>query len=173
MQWKAFPLHPDTPEEGLSIDELFRQKGILGNVEQMMTQLQATAEKFGLPMGKRSRTYNSRKAQELGLWAQSKGRGHAFHDAAFRAYFVDGLNLFQSPVLLALVEKSGLDPEASKQVLDQGLFQDAVDADWEESRKRNVMAAPTYLMGEDRLVGAQSYEKLAWLVERNGARPRS
>ena len=44
-------------------------------------------------MGERTRTYNTRKAQELGLWAMDSGRGDPFHQAAFRAYFVHGRNL--------------------------------------------------------------------------------
>ena len=135
----------------------------------MMAQLKATADKFGLPMGSRTQTFNSRLAPELGLWAQDEGQGHAFHMAAFQAYFVDGRNIAKTEVLLDLVRQCALDPAQAQAVLDQRSYKDAVDADWQASRDQNIMAAPTYIMGEHRLVGAQSHEKLVWLMEQNAA----
>jgi predicted DsbA family dithiol-disulfide isomerase len=38
-------------------------------------------------------TYNSRLAQELGKWVETRGKGDQYHDAVFQAYFVDGKNL--------------------------------------------------------------------------------
>ncbi len=66
----------------------------------MIDHLRITAEELGLPFGPRNKTYNSRLAQELGLWAEDQGKGEPFHMAAFHAYFADGLNLAKMPVLL-------------------------------------------------------------------------
>jgi predicted DsbA family dithiol-disulfide isomerase len=65
VTWRAFPLHPDTPEQGLGLDELFKKKGIPVDVDKMMAQLKTTAAKLGLELGDRKKTYNSRLAQEL------------------------------------------------------------------------------------------------------------
>ncbi|MBU1344938.1 MAG: DsbA family protein [Proteobacteria bacterium] len=59
IKWRAFPLHPDTPEQGLSLEDLFKKKGIPVDVDKMMAQLKATAAKFGLALGDRKMTYNS------------------------------------------------------------------------------------------------------------------
>ena len=115
-------------------------------------------------MGNRSGTYNSRIAQEVGLWAQTLGQGHEFHMAAFRAYFVNGLNLARKEVILDIAEASGLNPDEAGTVIDSRSFSDAVDKDWERSRELGITAVPTYLSGLGRLVGAQSYEALARLV---------
>ncbi len=141
------------------------------DVKAVVAKLQATAAKFGLPMGDRKMTYNSRLAQELGLWAETKGKGHAFHIEAFKAYFVRGENLAQKQVLLDLVRTVGLDPDKGEQVLDQRLFKSAVDADWEMSRAKGVTAVPTFFMGLDRLVGAQSHEILEKMVVNCGGEP--
>lgn len=164
MKWRAFPLHPDTPEQGLGLDELFRQKGMLVDVDSMMEQLKATAARFGLAMGSRKMTYNSRLAQELGLWAETCGKGHEFHNAAFQSYFVRGENLARREVLLGLASDVGLDVQEAEKVLGRRLFSNAVDADWELSRARGVTAVPTFFMGQDRLVGAQSHEILEKMV---------
>ena len=137
-----------------------------------MTYLKATALKFNLPMGDRKMTYNSRLAQELGLWAETKGKGHVFHDAAFKAYFVEGRNLAKKKVLMALISSLGLDPVEGEDIIDQRVFKDAVDADWELSRARGIIAVPTMIMGLDRLVGAQTYEALEKLVIKYGGKSR-
>jgi len=41
--------------------------------------------------------YNSRLAQELALWSESKNRGDEFHAAVFKAYFVDSKNIAEIP----------------------------------------------------------------------------
>ena len=89
MQWRAFPLHPDTPQEGLSLEKLFANYPV--DVNQIMRRLKTRAAELGLPLGERKKTYNSRLAQELGIWAESKDRGDAFHMAVFKAYFVADL----------------------------------------------------------------------------------
>jgi len=137
----------------------------------MMAHLKAAAAKFGLALGERKMTYNSRLAQELGLWAETKGRGHPFHMEAFKAYFVDGKNIAQKQVLLNLVERCGLDCREGENIIETREFSDAVDLDWELSRAKNVIAVPSFFFGLDRLVGAQSYETLEKLILKQGATP--
>ena len=95
IRWRAFPLHPDTPEEGLALAELYAGRG-LDPCEVTARQKRAAAE-AGLPMGERTKTYNSRPATEMGKWAESKGKGDEFHKAVFRAYYVDGINIAKPP----------------------------------------------------------------------------
>lgn len=130
-----------------------------------MDSLKATAKKFDCEIGTRSRTYNSRLAQEVGLWAETKGKGHAFHMAAFRAYFVDGKNLAKNEILLDLIKDCDLPLDEGNAVIDNRTFSDAVDTDWELSKQSGITAVPTYVSGFKRLVGAQSYEALAKLIQ--------
>ncbi len=132
----------------------------------MMMQLKATAASFGLSLGDRKMTYNSRLAQEIGLWAETKGLGHKFHMEAFIAYFADGRNIAQKEVLLDLIKRSGLDPEEGKVVIDKRIFSDAVDSDWELSQRAGITAVPTFRMGLDKIVGSQPYEALKKMVEK-------
>ena len=151
----------------MTLEDLFRKKGLIMDVNKAVDQLKATAEQFGLPFGDRRMTYNSRLAQELGLWAESRGKGHEFHTHAFRVYFVEGRNLARQEVLLDMAGHVGLDREAAREVLETRAFRDAVDRDWELSRAREIMAVPTFYMGLDRLVGAQPYQALENMVKKN------
>ena len=163
VRWVAFPLHPETPEEGMTLEDLFAGRPV--DIPGMMNRLRAVADQEGLPFGDRLRTYNSRLAQELGHWAASLGRGRAFHDAVFRAYFADGRNIAEMPVLTAVAASVGLDPEAAREVLETRVFRDAVDADWQYSREAGIRAVPSFKIGREILVGAQPYRELeAFLI---------
>ena len=72
-------------------EQLF--EGYQIDIEKMRRHLRKTADELGLPLGEREKTYNSRLAQELGLWAESKNKGDEFHAAVSKAYFVEGKNI--------------------------------------------------------------------------------
>lgn len=160
--FRHFPLHPDTPQEGLALEELFKGRNIdVAAAQSRMSQLMA-AEK--LPYGERTMTYNSRLAQELGKWADTQPGGNKIHDALFQAYFVNNLNLAKIDHLVALAQGIGLPGEEAKQVLTQRTFRHEVDADWQRSRSLGITGVPTFLIGNQGLVGAQRYEQLAAMV---------
>ena len=133
-------------------------------IQFMVGELQKTAESLGLPFNARPKTYNSRLAQELGLWAEDQRRGDAFHMAAFHAYFADGVNLAKIPALLAIAKKAGLNTKEAEQVLNNRSYKNNVDLDWADSRFKAVTAIPTFIMGQHKLTGAQSYDVLEELV---------
>ena len=120
IRWTAFPLHPDTPEQGRTLEELFKGRDI--DIDQMMNHLKQVASKLGLPFGKRKKTYNSRLAQELGKFAESKGKGNKFHNAVFRAYFVDGQNLGKMSILVKLAESIHLKGIEAQKVIQDRTF---------------------------------------------------
>ncbi len=162
VKWRAFPLHPETPEHGIPLEKLFA--GTV-DIPQMLRHLQEVADSLGLPFGERHNTYNSRMAQELGLWAESQGRGHAFHMAAFHAYFAAGKNLADRHVLLDLAGKAGLDRTAAEQVVEKRSFRAAVDADWHLAREKGVTAVPTFIINGKSLTGARPYKDLERFVQ--------
>ena len=169
VQWVHFPLHPDTPQEGKSLEELFRGRGY--DVAKMQAQMRARMEAEGLPYGNRTMTYNSRLAQELGKWADTQPGGEAIHDALFRAYFVDGRNIGDAQVLLEIAKSVGLPEAGAREVLEKRTFKAAVDADWEKSRGYGVTGVPTFVAGQQGVVGAQPYETLVRLVTEAKQRP--
>ena len=126
----------------------------------------------GLPYGPRTMTYNSRLAQELGKWAVTQPDGEQMHDALFRAYFVDNQNLALVDNLVAIAEQVGLSAIDAKAVLEERRFREAVDGDWQRCRDVGVTGVPTFVIGDQALVGAQSYEQLAKLVASAGVPPK-
>jgi predicted DsbA family dithiol-disulfide isomerase len=166
-----FPLHPDTPPEGREMAGFYAQRGL--DPEAMYQRMKGLMDAEGLPYGRRTHSYNSRLAQELGTWADTQKGGEAIHDKLYRAYFVDGRNIGDSDILVEIAESVGLDGAEARKVLDERRFKDAVDADWQKSASYGVTGVPTFVAARYGVVGAQPYEALAQLVERAGAAKRS
>jgi predicted DsbA family dithiol-disulfide isomerase len=164
IEWVHFPLHPETPAEGRSLEDLFRGRNV--DRKAMHAQMKARMDAEGLPYGERSMTYNSRIAQELGKWADTQPGGEAIHDALFRAYFVEARDISQPAVLLDIVEAVGLPVDAAHEVIEQRTFKAAVDADWKLSRDYGITGVPTFVAGRYGVVGAQPYEALEALVQK-------
>ena len=162
-----FPLHPETPQEGRSLEELFAGRNV--DMEAMYTRMKGLMDEEGLPYGKRSHTYNSRLAQELGKWADTEPGGEAIHDAFYRAYFVDAVNVGDVDALLTIAGDVGLDVYAAREVLQSRSFSDAVDADWDLSRRYGITGVPTFVAAQKAVVGAQPYEVLENLLQEIGA----
>jgi predicted DsbA family dithiol-disulfide isomerase len=165
-RWIAFPLHPETPEEGISLEELFKERDI--DLPASMEHLGKVAAELGLPWGMRARTYNSRRAQELGKWAESMHKGDEFHLAAFHAYFAEGRNIADVSVLKELAGAVGLDGRKAEQVLAERTFKEAVDRDWAYARTCGITAVPTFMAAGRKVVGAQPYQALEDLVRSAG-----
>jgi predicted DsbA family dithiol-disulfide isomerase len=170
VQWRAFPLHPETPEEGRTLKDLFSGRNM--DIPAMLARLKSVADAEGLPWGTRKMTFNSRLAQEMGKWAEEKGRGDEFHDGAFRTYFVDGKNIAKKDVLLELAKKVGLPVKEAKEVLESRTFKEAVDEDWKLSMRRGITAVPTFVIDHQAVVGAQPYEVLEAFLVQNGVKKK-
>jgi predicted DsbA family dithiol-disulfide isomerase len=137
-----------------------------------MERLKAIAAELGLTWEKRTRTYNSREAQELAKWAEAAGKGDEFHLAVFRAYFAKGQNIADIAVLKEIVGTIGLDAQLAEQALVEETFKEAVDHDWEYSRACGIAAVPTFMLNGRIVVGAHPYQALEDLVEAAGAKMR-
>jgi len=164
VEWVHFPLHPDTPAEGRALADLFAGRNV--DRKAMHAQMKARMDAEGLPYGERTMTYNSRLAQELGKWADTQPGGEAIHDALFRAYFVEARDISQPAALLEIAKQVGLSVDGARDVLEKRTFKEAVDRDWELSRRYGVTGVPTFVAGRYGVVGAQPYEALEQLVRK-------
>ena len=171
VQWLFFPLHPDTPEEGQSLEDMFRGRGY--DLDAMYSQMKTRMDAEGLDYGHRSHTYNSRLAQELAKWADTQPGFEAIHDALYQAYFVDGRNIGEADILVEIAESVGLPADDAREILRDRLFEAAVDDDWAKARRYGVTGVPTYACDGQRVVGAQPFEVLEELIRKAGANSRA
>ncbi len=149
------------------MQDIYSRHGVDADAAQLRMKKLMAEE--GLPYGNRTHTYNSRLAQELGAWVATLEGFDDFHDAVFRAYFVDARNISDENVLIDVANSVGLPEAETRKVLSERLFKDAVDADWAKSHEYGVTGVPTYISQGYGVVGAQSFENLAQFLDKIGA----
>jgi predicted DsbA family dithiol-disulfide isomerase len=166
VRWLAFPLHRDTPEDGVTLEELFSGSSV--DIKGIIQRLKRVADGLGLPLTEQKRTYNTRLAQELAKWAEYKGNGDQFHEAVFRAYFVANKNIGKADVLVDVAESLGLPGEEARSVIESRTFREAVDSDWSRSRALGIRAVPAFVVNGREVTGFQPYDVLAKFLKTCG-----
>jgi len=162
----------------MELSELFA--GREAELASMRSRLETLMDEEELPYGDRTRTANSRRAQELALWAEARPKPdrhppdpahpiHPIHDALFRAYFVDGRNLAEPDVLMEVAESVALPGDEARQAIEERPFREEVDRHWARSRQLGLPGVPAFVAGRRYAVGAQPYEVLEDLVRQAGA----
>jgi len=162
-KWTYFPLHPDTPADGMLLTDLFAGRNF--DLQAAHARLKALMEAEGLESNPRTHTYNSRLAQELAKAFDSD----SLRDALYRAYFVHGKNLGDVEVLVDIAQSCGIAADAARRVLVERTFKDEVDADWARARRHGITGVPSFAAGNQKVVGAHPYEVLEKLVTTAGA----
>jgi predicted DsbA family dithiol-disulfide isomerase len=166
VHWVYFPLHPDTPAEGLLLKDLFAGRGL--DLDAMHARMKGLMDAEGLSYERRTHTYNSRLAQELAKWADSQSGSEELHAALYRAYFVEGHNIGDPQVLIDIAQLVGLPRGGAHDVLTGRTFKAAVDADWQRAMQMGITGVPSFVANRNKLVGAQPYNALAeWLRAAN------
>ena len=122
----------------------------------------------GLPYKNRSHTYNSRLAQEIGVWAEAQTGTDTIHEKFFQAYFVEGRNIGKIEVIIDLVKSIGLDVEGARMVIKRRQCKGAIDSHWDKSYRYGITGVPTYICNGQKLVGAQPYGNLKILLDEVG-----
>jgi predicted DsbA family dithiol-disulfide isomerase len=156
VRWVYFPLHPDTPSEGLLLKDLFAGRNF--DIEAAQSQLKTLLDAEGLKFNARTHTYNSRLAQELAKAFDS------LRDALYRAYFEDSRNIGDIGVLVDVAAANGIPADQARHVLMERTQKDAVDADWALARSYGITGVPSFIAGGRKVVGAQPYSTLEKLI---------
>jgi predicted DsbA family dithiol-disulfide isomerase len=94
--------------------------------------MKVNMDREGLPYNtERNMSYNSRLAQELAKWAETKGKAEEVTNALFRAYFVDVKNIGKADVLSkSPPEENDLLADVYRRTAQPQVQNAAADDDW-------------------------------------------
>src|SRR6201988_2497838 len=115
------------------------------DLEAMYARMKRLMDEEGLPYGRRTHTYNSRLAQELGKWADTRPGGEAIHDKLYKASFVEAKNIGAPEIRGEIAQSVGLPADEARAVLEERRFKEAVDADWAKSHQYGITGVPTFV----------------------------
>jgi predicted DsbA family dithiol-disulfide isomerase len=100
----------------------------------------------------------------LGKWAEYLGVGSLFHQAVYRAFFVEGRNIGLVEELASIAASVGLSAEEARLVLETGSFSSVVDDDWQRARELHITSVPTHIYEGKKLAGFGPYDDFVRLI---------
>lgn len=168
VSWWPFELHPETPREGRSINDLVTRRG-----PEYADHLRDYAATAGITFASTRRLSNSHRALELAEFARDRGCFPAVHDALFRAYFEDSRDIGDLDVLCALAEKAGLEADEFRVEVLVGRYAALIDETTKIAREKGVASTPAIIFDERMVItGAQDGEVYRDVLRRLGAELR-
>lgn len=142
-------------------------------VAAMHARLLRFAEGFGITdMKMRDRSPNTRRALAIAEHARDLGRLEPWRQLAMDAHWRRGLDLESDTDLRALAVEAGLDPEVALLASRERKFLDRIDEKRAQAEDLGITGIPTFVIGNQGVVGCQPYPVLARFVEEAGARKR-
>lgn len=118
ITFHPFQLDPSTPSAGYDLREHLAKK-YGGDPDKMFERVEAAARESGIPLdfSKVRRQPNTLKAHVLLGAAKQKGQQRSLARALFEANFLEGKDLSDDAVLLALAEKHGFGHDEAQALL--------------------------------------------------------
>ena len=155
VEWRPFEIHPETPKEGASIDNLPFPKGYL---EMAFANVKRLADEDGLTLKFTEKLQNSRLALYISEFARKKGKFEEFHKLVLEAYWLEGRDIGDKRLLLDLAESVGLNRNEIENYLDTDEPYKKIQKSLKELRRYGINGVPTFIIEERLIVGAQPYE---------------
>ncbi len=161
--WKSFELRPnDAPSLPSAQEQAYKERIAAGwpRVQQI------ARERFGVELKFHRWGVNSRLALEGAKFAEAQGQGEPFHEAMFKAHFVEDRDFGDLETLVDLAEEVGLDRAEFKEAIETHAYAAPVDADVVQARAYGLNGVPaTIIEGKYLLSGAQPLQTLRQVIQ--------
>jgi predicted DsbA family dithiol-disulfide isomerase len=165
--WKNYKIHPATSPAG---DHVLNEGEEARAESRLLCELNP---ELGPRIHPPSIIANTHLAHEAAEFAREQGKFPEMHKRLFQAYFEQGLNISELPVLVRLGTEVGLDPAALEQAISEHRYHNRIERTRQEKMWYGVYGTPTFVLGHYKVSGPQHYEVFQKLLSRVGAQPRT
>jgi predicted DsbA family dithiol-disulfide isomerase len=165
IAWRGFQIHPEWPAEGMPASE-FRREMDPETRRAIWARIQSMAEAVGFEMKQPALLTNSRLTLEAAEFANECGKGEAFEERVFRAYFSEGLNVGGQGVIADLASEVGIDRNDLNLAIESNRYSTRLRNNSLVAHTRGVSGVPTFFVGDYPLVGAQSEDVMRQILQR-------
>ncbi|SOB59068.1 DSBA-like thioredoxin domain protein (fragment) [Pseudodesulfovibrio profundus] len=156
-------IHPDTPEEGRLMTDLFSQVDVDGVLEACRQH----GAKYGIQFRDMEMLRNTRKALAAAEFARDHGKYDDFHHAVFKAYFNHGRDIGSVDTLMDIASSCGLDAKVMVTSLESGIYLERLAEGSAKARSMGVRAIPAFFI-EDQpaITGAVAEARFRDILDR-------
>ena len=160
INWQPFQLVPDLPPGGQNTAERIQQKYGMSSEQsaasrQRLTEL-GDSLGFDFNYTEGTRSYNTYNAHQLLHWAGGHGLQTELKMALFSASFTEHQVIDEIDVLVKIAESVGLDGDKARDLLDEQIYAEAVDAISMQWREAGISSVPGFIFNKKYLLsGAQ------------------
>lgn len=167
VTWHSYQLSPDLPEKvEQSHAEYLGAK--LGWSPDQVAAADRRITDLGRQLGlefdyEANRPANTNRAHQLLHMARRHGVQNEVKEALFEAYFRDGIDISDIEALVAIAGRNGIDPQETREALQQGRFADEVMADRAQAQQIGVNGVPFFVI--DRRYGLSGAQDSGTFVD--------
>ncbi|HWQ31449.1 MAG TPA: DsbA family protein [Blastocatellia bacterium] len=124
------------------------------------------AAAFGVEIHQPSRLPLTRAAHEAAAWARTQGRFDDYHQALFRALYIEDRDFSEIETLREIARSLGLNAADLEKSLHEGRMADEVDEDLLIAQTYGLSGVPAYVIGGHTLFGVQDETTLIEAIRR-------
>jgi predicted DsbA family dithiol-disulfide isomerase len=170
VTWQSFELDPnlETRTDVNAIDYISNVKGISRDqAEGMHLHVTQVAKGVGLDFNfDKAVVANSFNAHRLIQFAKVHQKGNEVEEALFKAHFIEGKNIDDTNILVAIGMSIGLEEKEVKEVLATDAYSKEVRRDEMQAQKMGIGGVPFFVLNNKYGVsGAQSPETFLEVLE--------
>lgn len=164
IRWRAFQLNPEMPLKGMDRQEYLEAKfGGAQNAERIYENIASVGESVGINFRFEliQKTPNTLNAHRLIRFFQEHDRNDVSSLMArlFEAYFLNGLDIGQTDILVDLAGEFGVSPQDATKLLESDRYQQEVTDEDLLARRIGINGVPCFIVdGQYALSGAQEAE---------------
>ena len=163
IEWRPFEIHPETPKEGTKLNSLNFPKEYL---DMMIANIKNLADEAGIILKLSDKLPNSRLALYLSEFARKNGKFDEFHRLVLDSYWKEGKDIGDQTLLLALAESVGLNRNEMLDYINSEEPKSELLKSLKDLRKYGINGVPTFIIGDDIVVGAQPYNVFKRIIEK-------
>lgn len=170
VHWHPFELNPAMVSEGQNLREHLAEK--YGTTTEASISARETLTQLGEEVGFKfnfnddTRIYNTRKAHQLLMWAQSQDKQLDLELALFHAYFTEGQDVSDTEVLAEVAVTLDLDADMARAVLADDSWAETVASTEQQWLEAGINAVPAIIFNRKHLIsGAQTTDLLVSTIK--------
>lgn len=165
VRLRPFLLRPETPAAGIDIHAELRKR--FADLEPVFARLVAEARASGLDLDPRRQAfaYPTLAAHTLVRHAQSHGTQRALARSLYRAHFDEARNIADGDVLADIASQHGFTADEARAIVSDAAELARTRAETEQASASGIRAVPLFVIGDQRISGAQPEAVLRAAIE--------